>query len=91
MLNGETYPNIIRDSDSVVHGTVYELSPEDVTTLNRWEEDYNKISETTDSGDNVFVYVMKADRKFKDAMENINQRNEILAECVMAGYTEIFG
>lgn len=91
MLNGETYPNIIRDQDSIVHGTVYELSHDNVVALDRWEDDYDKINETTDSGESVFLYVMKADRKFNDAMENIKQRDEVLAECVMLGYIEIFG
>ena len=91
MLNGETYPNIVEDTGSVVHGTVYDLSDADVAKLDKWEVDYDKTSETTDDGENVFVYVMKPDTKFRDAMENIKQLDEVLAECVIAGYIEIFG
>lgn len=56
LIDGEDYPIIVSDQQGSVDGLVFEVSPEELITLDEYEDHYKRIKVLLKSGTATWVY-----------------------------------
>lgn len=85
----EFHPIAVKTSspNDVIEGTVFEITEDELIETDKYEvNDYQRVSETFESGEKAWIYISKSDKPFSSIANNIKQiQSRITNACSKSG------